>query len=176
MSGIATGRALFDRVAPAANKYMATAFNNANTTNDLIIHRIRAIHSNPTTATGVILDFELRRISAMTVGAAVTPTMDDPETDTIAATHIFDSAPTAVTDGAVLDRFFRTGEEMILAADTLLLSGSTYQGSIVYDRGAGRGIVLSGTTAANRGLACKCVTSSTEGTVSFVFEFSVEPT
>lgn len=175
----ATFRAVFDNIAPANNKYMAVIFNNGNTTQDVVIQRIRVQHTNVAAATGVILVFTLLRISAMTSGTAVTAVADDPETDTLPATILCDTNSSAVTDvsGGLLDRFAVTAEELILAADTLLLSRAGYYGSTVYAHEPGtRGITLSGTTAANKGLAIKNVTSSTEGTISIIIDFTLENT
>ncbi len=175
----ASYRAVFDNIAPANNKYMAVIFNNGNTTQDVVIQRVRVQHTNVASATGVLLVFELRRISAMTTGTAVTAVADDPETDTLPATILCDHNSSSVSDvsGGLLDRFVVTAEEEILAADNLLLARAGYYGSTVYVHEPGmRGITLSGTTAANKGLAIKNVTSSTEGTITIIVDFTVEAT
>jgi hypothetical protein len=174
-SGLASFRAVYDDVALGNNKYVATIFN-ANTSYNVVIQRVRVYHANLTAATGVIAEFEMMRIAAVAAGTAVTPIADDPSTDTLPASITCDKNGGTVTDGSVLARFHRTGEELIIGADTLLLSGSTYSGSLVYERKDGmRGITLSGATAANSGLAIKCVTNTTEGTVNIEIEFTVEP-
>ena len=177
-SGKASYRAVFDDIALANNKYVALLFN-TNTTYDVVIQRVRVVHANLTSATGVIAEFELRRVSAFTTGTAVTPLADDPETDTLPSGVSADHNSSSVTDvsGGLLDRFHRTGEELVLAADNLLLHGALFNGSIVYERQDGmRGLTLSGTTAANRGVAVKCVTSTTEGTVNIIVDFTIEET
>lgn len=177
-SGMASGRAVFDDIALGNGKYVAVLFN-TNTSYDVVVERIYVRHANLTAATGVIAELTLRRISAFTTGTAVTPIMDDPETDSVPSGVSADHNSSAVSDvsGGLVQRFHRTGEELILAADTLLLSGSHNGGALVYDRKDGmRGITLSGTTAANRGLAVKCETNTTEGTVNIEIEFSIRPT
>lgn len=174
--GYASFRAVFDDIALANNKYVAVLFN-TNTSYDVIVHSVRVRHANLTAATGVITEFTLRRISAFTTGTALTPIADDPSRDTLPSGVSCDHNSSAVSDvsGGLIQRFHRTGEELILAADTLLLSGSTNAGSLVYQQLPGtRGLTLSGATAANSGLAVKCETNTVEGTVNIEIEFSVK--
>jgi hypothetical protein len=176
-SGLASFRAVFDDIALGNGKYVAVLFN-ANTSYNVVVQSIRVAHANLTAATGVIAEMELLRISAFTTGTAITPLADDPALDTLPASISADHNSSAVSDvaGGLIRRFHRTGEEMLLTAASLLLEGSTYRGSLVYERKDGmRGITLSGATAANSGLAVKCVTNTTEGTVNIEIEFSVEP-
>ena len=176
-SGKATFRAVFEGIAPAQNKYMALMFN-TNTSYDVVIQRIYAIHSNIGAVTGVLLEQDLMRVTAFTTGTAVTPVADDPETDTLPSGISADHASTAVTDGSVLNpAFFVTGEEVILAATANQLNRMSLNGQLVYERKEGeRGITLSGATAANRGVAIKNITTDTAGAVSYVIVFTVEPT
>jgi hypothetical protein len=178
-SGKATFRAVFEDIAPAANKYMAVLFN-TNTSFDVVIQRIYAIHSNISGVTGVLLEQDLLRISAFTTGTAVTPLADDPETDTlpsgISADHN-SSAVSVVSGGMIHPANFVTAEEMILAATNFQLNRANLNGQLIYERKDNeRGITLSGTTAANRGLAIKNLTSDTAGSVSYSIVFTVEPT
>lgn len=177
-SGKATFRAFFDAIALGNGKYLALIFN-TNTSNDVVIQSIRVRHANLDVVTGVITEMTLRRVSAFTTGTAVTPLADDPETDTLPSGVSCDHNSSAVSDvaGGIIQRFFRTGEEGILAADNLLLQGMLNEGSLVYQREDGeRGITLSGTTAANRGVAIKCETNTTAGDVNIEVVFTVEPT
>lgn len=177
-SGKATYRAFFDAIALGNGKYLAVIFN-TNTSYDVVIQSVRVRHANLDAVTGVITEMTLRRISAFTTGTEVTPLTDDPETDTLPSGISADHNSSAVSDvsNGIISRFHRTGEEMIIGADTLLLSGSTNNGSLVYQRGDGtRGLTLSGTTAANRGIAVKCETNTTAGDVNIEIEFTVEPT
>lgn len=177
-SGEATFRGFFDAIALGNGKYLASIMNTS-TTHDVVIQSVRVRHANLDAVTGVITEMTLRRISAGTAATAVTPLADDPETDTLPSGITLDANLGTVSDvsGGIISRFHRTGEEGILAADTLLLHGMTHQGSLVYERRDGcRGITLSGTTAANRGIAVKCETNTTAGDVNIEIEFTVEPT
>lgn len=177
-TGEATFRAFFDAIALGNGKYVASIMN-TNTSYDVVIQSVRVRHANLDAVTGVITELTLRRISAGTAATAVTPLADDPETDTLPSGVTCDSNLGTVSDvsGGIISRFFRTGEEGILAADNLLLAAMTHQGSLVYERRDGcRGIVLSGTTAANRGIAVKCETNTTAGDVNIEIEFTIEAT
>jgi len=176
-SGKATFRAVWEDIAPANNKYMMVIFN-ANTTYDVVIQRIRVVHSNISAVTGVLLKQSLLRIAAFTTGTAITPVANDPETDTLPASISCDHNSSAVTDGVVLDpAIFCTAEEVVLAATAFQLSRMSIEGQTVYQRRDGeRGITLSGTTAANRGLAIKNLTNDTAGSVSYIVDFTVELT
>jgi hypothetical protein len=177
--GKATFRALFSDIAPATDKYMLL-LHNANTTYDVVIQRIYAKHSNISAVTGVLLKQELRRTSAFTTGTAITPIADDPETDTLPASISADTNSSAVSDvsGGIIDgAIFLTAEEMILAATAFQLNRANLQGQLIYERKDGeRGLTLSGTTAANRGIAVKNLTADTAGSVSYVVVFTVELT
>jgi hypothetical protein len=165
-------------IAPANNKYMWTLWN-ANTTYDIVIQEIRALHSNIGAVTGVLLKQSLLRLAALTSGTPLTTIFaDDPETDTLPASMTADTGSTSVTDGAVLDpAIFVTAEEVILAATAMQLNRMIREGQIVYRREDGqRGITLSGTTAANRGLGMKNLTSDTAGSLSYIIKFTVEKT
>jgi len=178
-SGKATFRAVFEGIASAQNKYMALMFN-TNTSYDVVIQRIYAIHSNISVVTGVLLEQDLLRVSAFTTGTAVTPVADDPETDTLPSGISADHNSSAVSDvaGGVLNpAFFVSAQEMVLAGSAFQLNRANLNGQVVCERQEGeRGITLSGTTAANRGVAIKNITNDTAGAVSYVIVFTVEPT
>lgn len=178
-AGKATFRAVFADIVPANNGYMAL-IHNANTTYDVCIKRIEAIHSNIGAVTGVLLKQILLRTSAFTTTTAITPLADDPKTDTLPASISCDSLPTAVSDvsgGTIDPSIFVTAEEMILAATAFQLNRANKQGQLIYEAKPGeRGIVLSGATAANRGLAIKNLTNDVAGALSYVIVFTVELT
>lgn len=176
-TGEASFRAVYGPVTLAQNGYMAVIFN-TNTTYDVVIQAIYVIQGNLTAVTGVIATQQMLRISAFTTANAVTPKADDPETDTLPSGVSADYLSTSVTDSTVLHpSIIVTGEETVLAATTLAAERNTLHGGLIYERRDGmRGIVLSGTTAANRGLAIKNITNTVEGNLSYIIEFTIEPT
>lgn len=169
-------RAVWDTITPGQNKYIALMFN-ANTSYKVKIHRIYCQHSNPTAATGVILEMTMQRVSAFTTGTAITPVALDPS-NTLPASISCDTNSSAVSDvsGSSLGRFITMSEEVVLAStDTLLASRITMRGSLIFESGGGiEPIVLHGSTAAQKGFAIKQATNSTAGSVNFVIDFTVE--
>ena len=164
--------AVYDRVAPATNKYMAVLWNSS-ATRVVRVRRIWRMDWQVAAVVGVLLEQELRYITARTgVGTAVTPTPLD-SIDTLSAGIDASHAATGVTDGPLLSRLFATSEEVILAAAGQVLGFSSderYQ--IVYEES--RGSTKPITLRQNRGVAIKNITASTIGTVSYIFEFTDE--
>lgn len=167
---LATFYAVFDRVAPAANKYMATIFNTS-ASRIARINRIWVYNWQVGAVTGVLLDQELRRISARTVGVAVTPVAGD-SGDTLSAGITADTASTVVTEvtNALYQRIIAYSEEATLAQG-YVTGREQDAGALQYERPPwARGIVL----RQNEGITIKNITSSTVGSVSYVFEFTDE--
>lgn len=167
---LATFYAVFDRVAPAANKYMATIFNTS-ASRIARINRIWVYNWQVGAVTGVLLDQELRRISARTMGVAVTPVAGD-SGDTLSAGITADTASTVVTEvtDALYQRIIAYSEEATLAQG-YVTGREQDAGALQYERPPwARGIVL----RQNEGITIKNITSSTVGSVSYVFEFTDE--
>jgi len=167
--------AVFDRIAPAANKYMATLFN-ANADRKVTVNRIFRLNWQVAAVTGVLLEQELRRISARTVGTNV-PIQSEDSVDTLSASIAADTGSTSVTEvsGALIRRFFAVSEEVLLATAATVITGQAAfvpDGQLIYWRSArSRGLVLRN----GQGLTVKNLTSSTVGSVSYVFEFDDGP-
>jgi hypothetical protein len=159
--------AVYDRIVPAANKYMATLFNTSATRKVVVTHVWR-LNWQVTAVTGILLEQYLARITARTAGTGVTIFADD-TADTLSAGITADTNSTAVTENHIITRSFATSEEMALAATGIVLSGATDDaGEIFYQRREGqRGLTL----RQNQGLAVRNVTSSTIGSVSYIIEF-----
>lgn len=171
-------RAYFDGIAPAQNKYMALLFNTS-TTYHVDVNRIYLLHNNVTSATGVILEQSLIRISAFTTNTAVTPVAIDSGDIALPSGISADHNSSAVSDVAssTLVRIVTTGEELVVAStDTLIASRIPMRNAIIWESGGGiKPIRLRGATAAQRGLAIKQSTNSTAGAVSYIFDFTVVP-
>jgi hypothetical protein len=165
--------AVYDRIAPATNKFMATLWNGA-TGRVVIVNRVYRLSHNVTAIVGVLLEQELRFITARTAGTTITPVTEDTN-DTLTAGIVADHASTAVTEGTgtrgLIRRFFATAEETSLTELTNSPEGAAsflHDGQIIYWKPqGGRGLVLRN----GQGLTIKNLTASTIGTVSYVFEF-----
>lgn len=160
---------VFDRIAPATNKYMAVLWNGS-ADRKVVLNRVYRFNWQTGAQTGVLLEQELREITARTAGTALTIVADD-ITDTLTAGILAEHGGGA-TDGGrgLLRRFYATNEEMALAAasvvqkDTALL----HDAQMVYWRRPGS---TGWTIPAGRGIAIKNTTASTVGTCSYVIEF-----
>ncbi len=123
--------------------------------------------------TGVLLDQELRNITARTAGTNVTIVSED-SADSLSAGISADTNSSAVTDSSLIRRLFAANEEFVLATATTVITGSAallHDGQLVYWRKDGsKGIVL----RQNQGVAIKNITNSTVGSVSYIFEFTDE--
>lgn len=163
--------AVFDRIAPAANKYMATLFNGA-AGRKVVVNRIYRLNWQVASGTGVLLEQELRGITARTAPTPVTIVPED-SLDTITSGIACDTGSTGVTEGGkgLIRRLFATNEEFVLATASSVITGAAallHDGQIIYWRKEGsKGLVL----RQNEGITIKNITSSTVGSVSYVMEF-----
>ena len=172
----ATFTAVFDRIAPAANKYMATVFNTSST-RKVVVKRIWRKSQVAAAVTGVLLEQEVRGITARTAGTSITPFGHDTNL-ALSAGISADHASTAVTeatgDRALFERFFASTEEVLLAELTSSPEGAAahlHDAQLIYwAKGDAEGITL----RQNQGLTVKNITSSTVGTVSYAIEFTDE--
>src|SRR5918992_5020766 len=68
----ATFLAIADRIVPAVNKYILTLFNTS-ATRKVVIQRAFVYNWQTAAQTGVLLEYEFRRITARTAGTTITP-------------------------------------------------------------------------------------------------------
>ena len=166
--------AVYDRVIPAANKYMATLFNTS-ATRKVVVSRIYRLNWQVTAVTGVMLEQEFRFITTRTSGTAVTIQQDDTNV-TLSAGITADHASTAVSEGTgtrgLIKRVLACNEEAALTtAYTLVGTGFSVDPALVWMRRPGSsGIVL----RTNQGITIKNITNSVVGTCSYVIEFEDE--
>ena len=168
--------AVFDRVAPAANKYVATLFNGA-TGRKVVVNRVYRFNWQVSAVVGIQLEQELRFITARTAGTNVLIQRED-SNDTITTGIAADTGSTAVTEEStnrgLVKRFFASSEEVVLATALTVPTGAfahAHDAQLVYWRRYGsKGLVL----RQNEGLTIKNITSSTVGTVSYMIEFDDE--
>lgn len=167
----ATFYAVYDRIAPAQNKYLATLFNTS-ATRKVVVYRVWLLNWQAAAVTGVLLETELRKITAQTAGTGVTPVASDSD-DTLSAGITANHNSSNVSDSTVWRRAFTASEETKIGALTLenLRSVGNSDLNLIYHKEPGlKGITL----RQNQGLSVKQITNSTVGTVSVVIEFSDE--
>jgi hypothetical protein len=163
--------AVFDRIAPAANKYMATLWNGA-AGRKVRIHRIVEYNWRFTAVTGVILEQYLAFITARTAGTAVTIRAMDPD-DSLTSGIVAATNDTAITEDHIFRRFGATAEEVKIGALTMenLLGLPFPEAGDIYNV---YGNLKPRTLKQNQGVAIRNVTSSTVGDLSYVIEFTDE--
>jgi len=172
----ATFYAFYDRIVPAANKYMATLFNTSST-RKVVIRRIYRKTEQSVAGVGVLLEQEIRFITARTAGTAITPIAYDTNL-ALSAGISADTGSTAVTEGTgnrgLLNRIYTSTEETLLAELTTSPEGATaflQDAQLVWwSKGDAEGITL----RANQGITIKNITSSIIGRVSYQIEFTDE--
>lgn len=169
--GIVMFYVVFDRIAPAGNKYMATLFNTS-TTRKVVIHRIWAENWQVAAVVGVSLDEYIARITARTVGTAVTIRAEDTN-DTPSAGISADTDSTGVTETNIFKRFLAVSEEGSALGTQL---GEDFKAQnrnfqLVYERHPS---MKGHTLRQNQGVSIRNVTVSTVGTVSYIIEFTDE--
>jgi hypothetical protein len=160
--------AVFDRIQPSANKYMAVLWNGT-VSRKLVIQRVWVYNWQNSSVTGVLLEQQMIRISARTAGTAVTPLAGDPS-DTLTSGIVAETAATAVTDAGLYKRIFCASEEEVLSSGQAM-PGTTENAGLQYSRLSGtRGLVV----RQSQGFAIKNLTNNTNGSVSYVIEFTDE--
>ena len=167
--------AVYDRIAPATNKYMATLFNTS-TTRKAVVARIYRMNWQVAAVTGVLLEQELRFITARTSGTSVTIQADDTAialSSGISADHNSTSVTEGTGSRALIRRILSCSEEAVLATGYALAgTGFSLDAALIWMRRPGSsGLVL----RQNQGITIKNTTASTVGTCSYVIEFEDEP-
>lgn len=170
--GVVMFYAYFDRIVPAANKYMATIFNTS-ATRKVVIHRIWKINTQLTAVAGVSSELYIARITARTAGTSVTIRAEDTN-DTISAGITADTNSTAVTETNIYRRFLSSSEEGAVLGTQL---GEDFEATsldfqILYDRHSS---MKGHTLRQNQGITIRWVTATTVGSRDFLFEFTDEP-
>jgi hypothetical protein len=167
---IVTFEAYAPAVAPAANKSMISLTNTSSTK----IAKIRAIYlTNPQTSavTGVMLNFELRRIVSHSAGTSITPIQYDTAV-TLDAGITARTGSTVVTEGGIIRRWVYSSDEH--GAGTVDVEASDYpiMAAIpIFQQEKYSGPLI---LRQNQGITLKQTISSTVGTWDINIVFSQE--
>ena len=161
--------AVFDRIIPGQNKYMCTLFNDV-PGRKLVIEKISRCNWQVAAVTGVILEQEIRTITARTAGTPVPIGREDGAV-ALTAGIIADSGSTGVTEAnnGLVKRIFASSEEITI--DTLMANESCDAQTVWWRRPGSSGLVA----RQNQGVTIKNLTNSNVGSVSYIFEFRDEP-
>lgn len=163
---------VFDRIAPAANKYMATLFNTSAST-IIMVNRVLKFNWQVTAFAESSLEQYLTFITARTAGTVVTLRSND-SADLVPSGIVADTNSTAVTENHIFRRFQHANNEPQAAGsvpqipDYLAYQLFGQEGCLVWSSLLEyKGRVL----RQNEGVSIRNVTSSAVGGVSYVIEF-----
>jgi hypothetical protein len=162
---------VYDRIAPAANKYMATLFNTS-ATRKVVVQNIWQYNWQFTGVADNLLEQELWKISARTAGTSITPRAEDTN-DVLSAGITADTNSSAVTQVNLIMRIITGSAEASIAGGEagLKIMRTTEALALLYSRkDATRGWTL----RQNQGIAVRNITNITVGTCSYVIEFTDE--
>lgn len=167
--GLPTFRLLAPAIVPATNKYHIVLRNSLGSAQTLYLLGLYAINDSVTAVTGVINQFNFRRVTGTPTLTALTPApfnSADPALANVVAGH---TATAGLSDGAILLPLALSSEEntavptntgMFLQLQNLLPPAHAY----------GRPIAL----RPDEGVAVKQIGSGTVGALSWILDFSVE--
>lgn len=168
--GLPTFRVLAPAIVPAANKYHIVLRNNTGSAQTLYVHGLYAINDGVAAVTGVINQFNFRRVTGTPTLTAITPyafNSADPALSGVTAGH---TATAGLTDSTIILPLVLSSEEqtavptntgMFLHHTNLLPALHPYA----------RPLAL----RPDEAVAVKQIGAGTVGTLSWIIDFSVEP-
>lgn len=167
--GLPTFRVLAPAIVPAANKYHIVLRNSTGSAQTLYLLGLYAINDNVTAVTGVINQFNLRRVTGTPTLTAITPyafNSDDPALANVVAGH---TATAGLTDSTIIMPMALSSEEntavptntgMFLQHQNLLPAMHPY----------GRPLAL----RPDQAVAVKQIGAGAVGALSWILDFAVE--
>ena len=168
--GLPTFRVVSSAIVPATNKYHIVLRNNTGSAQTLYLLGLYAINDNVTAVTGVINQFNFRRVTGTPTMTSITPyafNSADPALANVVAGH---TATAGLTDSTIIVPLVLSSEEqtavptntgMFLHHMNLLPPVHTH----------GRPLAL----RPDEGVAVKQIGAGTVGAMSWILDFSVEP-
>jgi hypothetical protein len=168
--GLPTFRLLCSAIVPATNKYHIVLRNNTGSAQTLWLLGLYAINDNVTAVTGVINQFNLRRVTGTPTLTAVTPyafNSDDPALSNVTAGH---TATAGLTDSTIILPLVLSSEEnTAVPTNTGMFLHHTNLLPMLHPYG--RPLAL----RPDQGVAVKQIGAGTVGALSWVLDFAVEP-
>jgi hypothetical protein len=161
--------AIFDRIVPGLNKVMAALYNTSSS-KKIVIYRIFRYNWQVVAVTGVTLEQYLARMSSVTTGT-LAPIVYPHDTNDAVNPGTLAYISASFTENNLLRRFFASNEEINLLGSGLYNVLGLDYGAPIFERHQGaRGLVL----RQNQGVFIRNVTNSNVGSVSYIFEFTIE--
>jgi hypothetical protein len=168
MPGPDTYYAYVDNVVPALNKHHIGIFNASGSGKVVQCRKLFCVNLHTALITGVILRFDVRKITALTGGSAITPVKANTLSPNLPAQITSSSAPTAVGTETLLFPWLTLSEENPTAQ---AITTAVYQQAVnILAEG---GTVQEYTLREGEGLSVKQITSSTVGSFGWILVFTV---
>lgn len=168
--GLPTYGLLAPAIVPAANKYHIVLRNSLGSAQTVYLLGLYAINDNVTAVTGVINQFNFRRVSGVPTLTALTPfafNTADPALANVVAGH---TATAGLTDGQILLPFVVSSEENT-AVPTNTGMFLQHANLLPMLHPHGRPLAL----RPDEGVAVKQIGAGTVGALSWLMHFAVEP-
>ena len=167
--GLPTFRVLAPAIVPAANKYHIVLRNSTGSAQTLYLLGLYAINDGVTAVTGVINQFNLRRVTGTPTLTAITPyafNSADPALANVVAGH---TATAGLTDSTIILPMVLSSEENT-AVPTNTGMFLQHQNLLPAMHPFGRPLAL----RPDEAVAVKQIGAGTVGTLSWILDFSVE--
>lgn len=164
-------------VAYALNKYMIDIDNAAASTRFIRLREIVMLNNGLTAVTGVILQCEIRRISAVSGGTAITPVTRDTANAALNANTTAGTGRT-ITDGALFRRFVFANEEPVVAGAAYANWLTLVPFGLVWPPSVGDTALqpLTCVSGSDQGYGIKNITSTAVGAADLEMHFTDEAT
>lgn len=168
--GLPTYRLLCPSIVPATNKYHIVLRNNTGSAQTLYLLGLYAINDNVTAVTGVINQFNFRRVTGTPTLTAVTPyayNSADPALSGVTAGH---TATAGLTDSTIILPLVLSSEEnTAVPTNTNMFLHNTNLLPMMHPYG--RPLAL----RPDEAVAVKQIGAGTVGALSWIIDFAVEP-
>lgn len=151
----------------AANKHFLSMLNAVGSGQVIKLRKLFLVNMQITAITGIPVQFDIKKITAITAGTAVTPTIHD-STDSALTNFTSVAAPTAVTEGVTIFSAITTNEEVGVVSGTTggpaSLAWQMQQTNLIPESDEGKEYEMN----PGEGVTIKNITSSTIGSFSIL--------
>lgn len=155
-------------------KSMLTIFNGSGSGKTLKIYRIWIINSQLTAVTGVVLTLALRRITASTVGSAITPVKHDTNNASLPAQVVIGTNNTDTISATTYRLIRRDNDEPAVAGTGINELSMLFPMNLIWESGYYDSTIEPLTLPEGYGITLRCETSTTVGSLDVYMEFTAE--
>lgn len=169
--GLPTFRVLAPAIVPATNKYHIVLRNSTGSAQTLYLLGLYAINDNVTAVTGVINQFNFRRVTGTPTMTSLTPyafNSADPALANVVAGH---TATAGLTDSTIITPFVVSSEENTAVPVNTNQHLPFMANLLPMMHSYGRPLAL----RPDEGVAVKQIGAGSVGALSWILDFSVEP-